>query len=181
MALKRIIFSLLLVLAAGGHSFSQRYISQQGLISFYSDAPVEDISATNRSVTSIFTASTGAIAFSVPINAFEFEKKLMKEHFNDKYMESNRFPRSTFAGTITGFSIGTAGVQRVRAQGKLTIHGIVREIDVPGSFEVKDGSVIMKTKFNVLVADYGIKIPQIVWQNISETIQVTVDLTYNPK
>ena len=181
MALQRIVFSFLLVLVAGSYTFSQRYMAEKGLISFFSDAPVEDITATNNNVTSIFTASTGAIAFSVPINDFEFEKKLMKEHFNDKYMESNRFPRSTFAGTITGYSMGTAGVQRVRAQGKLTIHGIVKEIDVPGSFEVSNGTVIMKTRFNVLIADYGIKIPQILWQNVSDEIQVTIDLTYNPK
>lgn len=181
MAFLRIVFASLLVLTAGSSTFSQRYMAEKGLISFFSDAPVEDITATNRNVTSIFTASTGAIAFSVPISDFEFEKKLMKEHFNDKYMESDRFPRSTFAGTITGYSMGTAGVQRVRAQGKLTIHGIVKEIDVPGSFEVREGTVVMKTKFNVLIADYGIKIPQILWQNVSDEIQVTVDLTYNPK
>lgn len=177
----RIIFFALLVLPAVSHTFSQRYMAEQGLISFYSDAPVEDITASNRNVTSIFTASTGAIAFSVPIRDFEFEKKLMKEHFNDKYMESDRFPRSTFSGTITGFSMTSNGPQRVRAQGKLTIHGIVKEIDVPGSLEVKDGIVHMKTRFNVLLADYGIKIPQLLWENISEEIQITVDLTYNTK
>lgn len=169
------------MLVAGSYTFSQRYIAEHGLISFYSDAPVEDITATNNNVTSIFTASTGAIAFSVPISDFEFEKKLMKEHFNDKYMESTRFPRSTFAGTIAGYSMTTTGQQRVRAQGKLTIHGIVKDIDVPGSFEVSNGTIKMKTRFNVLVADYGIKIPQILWQNISDQIQVTVDLTYNSK
>ena len=181
MAILRIVFASLLVLTAGSSTFSPRYMAEKGLISFFSDAPVEDITATNPNVTSIFTASTGATAFSVPISDFEFEKKLMKEHFNDKYMESDRFPRSTFAGTITGYSMSTAGVQRVRAQGKLTIHGIVKEIDVPGSFEVREGTVVMKTKFNVLIADYGITIPQILWQNVSDEIQVTVDLTYNPK
>lgn len=181
MAFPRIVLSFLLVLVAEGYTFSQRYMAEKGLISFFSDAPVEDIAAINHNVTSIFTASSGAIAFSVPVSDFEFEKKLMKEHFNDKYMESNRFPRSTFAGTITGYSMGNAGVQRVRAQGKLTIHGIVKEIDVPGSLEVTNGTVVMKTRFNVLIADYGIKIPQILWQNVSDEIQVTVDLTYNPK
>ncbi|HEX7014280.1 MAG TPA: YceI family protein [Cyclobacteriaceae bacterium] len=177
----RIIFSALLLLLAVSNTFSQRYMAEQGVISFFSDAPVEDISATNRNVTSIFTAATGGIAFSVPVRDFEFEKKLMKEHFNDKYMESDRFPRSTFSGTITGFSMTASGPQRVRAQGKLTIHGIVKEIDVPGSFEVKDGAIHMKTRFTVRLADYGIRIPQLLWENISEEIQITVDLTYNPK
>src|SRR5690606_14482243 len=135
--MRTIFFALLLLPAVS--TFSQRYMAEGGMISFYSDAPVEDITATNQNVTSIFTASTGAMAFSVPVRDFEFEKKLMKEHFNDKYMESDRFPRSTFSGAIIGYSMNASGPQRVRAKGKLTIHGIVHEIDVPGSFEVKDG------------------------------------------
>lgn len=177
--MRTIFFALLLLPAVS--TFSQRYMAEGGMISFYSDAPVENITATNQNVTSIFTASTGAIAFSVPVRDFEFEKKLMKEHFNDKYMESDRFPRSTFSGAIIGYSMNASGPQRVRAKGKLTIHGIVHEIDVPGSFEVKDGGIVMKTRFNVLLADYGIRIPQLLWENISEEIQITVDLTYNPK
>ncbi|HEY4654484.1 MAG TPA: YceI family protein [Cyclobacteriaceae bacterium] len=178
---RQIIYSLLFLLGTGSPLYSQRYIAEKGQISFYSDGAIEDITAVNNNVTSLFTGSTGAVAFSVPIKDFEFEKKLMREHFNDKYMESTRFPRSTFAGTVTGYSMDASGAQRVRAKGKLTIHGIVKEIDVPGSLEVRNGAVLVKTRFTVLIADYGIKIPQILWQNVSEEIQITVDLTFNQK
>jgi polyisoprenoid-binding protein YceI len=72
------------------------------------------------------------------------------------------------------------GVQNVRAKGKLTIHGIVKTIDVPGTFEVKENTLNIKSKFKILMADYDIKIPAVLWKNISEEVEVTIDLTYKP-
>lgn len=181
MTITRLIFSGLLFLTTLDVLVAQRYLSEHGHISFYSEAPVENIRSDNDNVTSIFTSTSGAIAFSVPVKDFQFEKKLMQEHFNDKYMESNRFPRSTFVGSITGFSMNTIGRQNVRAKGKLTIHGIVKDIDVPGAIEIKNDQIRMNAKFKVLVADYGITIPQLLWKNVSEEIEITVDLTFNPK
>ena len=161
--------------------FAQRYVAENGFISFFSQAPVENIKADNNKVTSLFSAENGTIAFSVPIKEFQFEKKLMQQHFNDKYMESDRFPRSTFAGKVTGYSLSSSGLQSVRAKGKITIHGIVKEIDVPGTLEVKNGNLIIKTKFKVLNKDYGIVIPQILWKNVSEEIEIAIDMTYKPQ
>jgi hypothetical protein len=157
---------------------AQRFVAENGFITFFSQAPVENIQADNRNVTSLFSADNGTIAFSVPIKEFQFEKKLMQEHFNDKYMESDRFPRSTFSGKVTGYSLTATGLQSVRARGKLTIHGIVKEVDIPGTLEVKNNNIIIKTKFKVLNKDYGIVIPQILWKNVSEEIEITIDMTY---
>jgi polyisoprenoid-binding protein YceI len=157
---------------------AQRYVAENGSISFFSQAPVENIEAGNNKVTSLFNVSDGMVAFSVPIKEFQFEKKLMQEHFNDKYMESDRFPRATFSGKVTGYSMTGAGLQSVRAKGKLSIHGIVKEIDVPGTFEVKNGQVVVKSKFKVLNKDYGIEIPQLLWKNVSEEIEITINMTY---
>ena len=159
-------------------ALAQRYTCEDGKVIFFSDAPVEDIEAVNNKVSSIFTADRGVIVFSVPIKEFQFEKKLMQEHFNDKYMESARFPRSTFAGTLSGYSLDKSCVQDVRAVGNLTIHGILRSVDVKGTLEVKGSTLIMKAKFKVLMAHYDIKIPAILWENISEEVEVTLDLTY---
>jgi len=171
-------FFFLLFIFSCSHVIAQRYITQAGTVSFFSAAPVENIKAETADVTSIFISDDGTIAFSVPIKGFQFEKKLMQEHFNDKYMESDRYPRSTFSGVITGFNMNTTNLQSVRAKGKLTIHGITKPIDVPGTLEVKNGLVYMKSKFKVKTADYGITIPTLLWKNISEEIEITIDLTY---
>lgn len=159
---------------------AQKYTAEKAFISFFSDAAIEDITAENTKVSTIFNSTTGDIVFSVPIKDFKFAKALMQEHFNEKYMESEKFPKATFQGKLINFDMTKGGSQDARAQGKLTIHGVTNEIDVPGTFEVSGKKVTMKSKFMVKVADYEITIPQLLFQNIAEQVEVTVDFTYKP-
>jgi hypothetical protein len=161
--------------------WAQKYTAEKAFISFYSDAPLEDISAENKKVTTLFNAATSDLVFSVPIKDFKFEKSLMQEHFNEKYLESEKFPKATFQGKVEGFDPGKPGEQQVKANGKLSIHGVTREINVPGTMEVSGNKIVMKSKFMVKVADYDITIPQLVFQNIAEEVQVTVDFIYKPQ
>lgn len=175
----RLSFILIYLLLARPLSASaQRFVVENGEITFFSKATVENIKSENKKVNSIFNAASGNIAFSVPIRDFKFEKQLMQEHFNDKYMEALKFPNATFAGKITGFDGARTGVQNVQAAGKLTIHGVTKDVDVPGTIEFNGGRIIVKSAFKATLADYGIKIPQILWQNIADQADVTINLTY---
>jgi polyisoprenoid-binding protein YceI len=147
---------------------------------FFSKTPVEDINAKNTAVNSLFNSATGDIAFSMMMKDFEFKKSLMKEHFNEKYLETDKFPKSTFQGKLIGYSVDKAGVQEVKGSGKLTIHGVTKEVETTGTVEFVNGKAIAKSKFIVLLKDYDIKIPQLLWKNIAESIDVTIDLTYKP-
>lgn len=161
---------------------AQKYVAEKSLITFFSDAAVEDITAANEKASSVFNTQSMEIAFSVPIKEFQFPKKLMQEHFNgEKYMESEKFPKSTFSGTVSGFSLNAKGVQQAKATGKLTIHGVTTPIEILGTAEVMGDKINLKAKFIVKLADYKIKIPQILWQNIAEQVEVTIDFTYKPQ
>ncbi|QOI98022.1 MAG: YceI family protein [Flammeovirgaceae bacterium] len=160
---------------------AQKYSVAEGVITFFSSATLEDIKADNRKVASVFNTASGEIAFSIPINQFQFEKKLMQEHFNEKYLESDKYPKSTFAGKVEGFTMGKPGMQQATAKGKLTIHGVTRDVEIPGTIEVQAGSLKLQSKFMVKLEDYNVKIPKLMWQNIAEQVEVTVDLTYKPQ
>ncbi len=161
-------------------AYAQKFSSETGYISFFSDAVVEDIKAENRLVGSLFNAATGELVYIVKVKDFQFDKSLMREHFNEKYMETEKHPKSTFNGKLEGFRPGTAGIQRVRAVGKLSIHGVTRDITIPGTLEFKNGKAHLKAKFMVKLADYNIEIPKIIWQNIAEEVEVEVDYIYKP-
>ncbi len=150
-------------------------------VSFYSHAPIEDITAVNKKTAAIFNAATSEIVFSVPIKEFDFAKSLMKEHFNEKYMETEKFPKATFQGKLEGFDGGKTGEQTVRAIGKLTIHGVERDISESGTVEVKGKNMVMKSKFKVKLEDYQIVRPQLLWQNIAEEVEVTLDFVFKPQ
>ena len=159
---------------------AQKYTVEKSLVSFYSEATMEDIQATNKKAQSILIKESGEVAFSIPIKDFEFDKKLMKEHFNEKYMETEKYPKSTFQGKITGYNSSISGEQKAEATGKIMIHGITKEITIPGTIEFINGKIIIKSKFIVKLEDYEVKIPQLLWQNIAEEIEVSIEFTYKP-
>jgi hypothetical protein len=169
---------LLISLLITASSFCQKFRSDKGQISFFSDGVIEDIAAENVAVGSLFNTATGELVFIVPIKDFKFQKSLMREHFNEKYMETDRFPKSTFQGKIIGFSPTATGEQKVKAVGKLTLHGVTKEIDVPGTVDITNDRAFMKSRFKVKLKDYSIKIPTIVWQNIAEEVEIKIDFTY---
>jgi len=176
----RFISTLLLVIA-GWSTQAQKYVAEKSTVSFYSHAVLEDIKADNAKAVSIFNQTTNDIAFSVPIAEFQFAKPLMKEHFKEKYMETEKYPTSTFQGKISGFDFNAKGIQQTKAAGKLTIHGVTRDVEIPGTIEKQGSKLLMKAKFIVKLEDYNITIPQIVWQNIAEQVEVTVDFVYKPQ
>ena len=159
-------------------SVGQVYKSEKSMVTFFSDAAVEDIKAENTRSTSEINLGTGDLKFVVKNINFEFEKALMKEHFNEKYMETERFKESKFVGKLSGFDKNASGEQSVRAAGKLTIHGQTKDVDVPGTMQLINDQLTVKSKFMVKLEDYKIKIPKLLWQNIAEEVEVSIDFTY---
>lgn len=160
---------------------AQKYSTEKTYVLFFSHAAIEDIKAENTMSVGAFNSSTGDIAFSIPIKEFQFAKSLMQEHFNEKYMDTEKFPKSTFQGKLTGYDANATGVQNVKSNGKLTIHGETQEVEIPGTIEKIGDKLSMKSKFIVKLEDYKIKIPQLMWQNIAEQVEVTVDFSLKPQ
>jgi polyisoprenoid-binding protein YceI len=162
-------------------SNAQKYTTEKTFVSFFSDAAIEDITAENTKTAGVFNAATGDIAFSVPIKEYQFQKSLMQEHFNEKYMETEKYPKSTFQGKVNGYDANATGTQSVTSTGKLTIHGETKDVEIPGTIEKQGDKLIMKSKFIVKLEDYKITIPQLLWQNIAEQVEVTADFTFKPQ
>ena len=171
--------SIMLFLITGQVS-AQKYVTKNGFIKFYSEAPLETIQADNRQVNAALDAATGEFVFKVLMKSFEFKKALMQEHFNENYVESDKFPNSTFSGKITNINqidFTKEGTYEAQVEGDLTIHGVTKKVSEKGTFTVKAGDKVHgMSKFNVKVSDYDIKIPGTVVNNISQTIEVTVDV-----
>ncbi len=173
----RIFLHLFLILIATAVS-GQKFVSEQSAVSFYSHAAIEDITAKNKNATSIFNSATGEIVFSIPVTDFVFDKSLMQEHFNEKYLETEKYPKSTFKGKIVGFSESATGEQQVKAQGKLTLHGVTKDIDVSGTAIMKSKKIVLQSKFIIVLEEYNIERPKFAWKNIAEQVEVTVEFTY---
>ena len=158
---------------------AQKYLTKNGHIKFYSETPIETIEADNQQVNAALDPLTGDFVFKVLMKSFQFEKALMQEHFNENYVESHKFPNSTFQGSITNLDqvdFNSPGTYDAMIEGSLTIHGVTQQISEKGTFTVENDKIKGYSKFNVRPADYDIKIPKAVMNNIAEVIEVTVDV-----
>ena len=179
------IFTLLIAFSLVVFGFTNHsggiYKSNTGNIGFFSHTAVEDIKADNHKVKTAFDATSGKMQFSVAIKDFKFEKALMQEHFNEKYMESTKYPRSTFNGTIDNVSaikFDTDGTYTSTVSGKLKIKDVTKQVSTTGTFVVKGGKVNAKATFNVNPEDYNVKIPRVVRDRISNNLKISVDVDY---
>lgn len=180
---KNFVIALALVLSAS-LSFAQgKYYTKTGKITFYSKAPLENDEAVNKTVTAVLDSKSGAIQFAVQMKGFEFEKQLMQQHFNENYVESDKYPKSEFKGTITNNSAidyTKEGTYTVQVKGQLTIHGVTKNITSAGTLKIIGGNIDASSTFNVLLSDYNIKIPAIVKDKVSNTIKIAVDSHLEP-
>lgn len=158
----------------------ERFLTKTGKINFYSKAPLEDITADNEKVLSIIDASTGAMAIQINMKEFQFKKALMQEHFNENYVESDKFPNATFKGNILNFENINNTKSEFTVKGTLTIHGVSKETEIKANFTKKDDAILVDGNFMVALKDYDIKIPKIVFMNIAENIKVTFDFNHQP-
>ena len=182
--MKKIILLLALFAFLNRHANAQIYYTKNGSVSFFSKTSLENIDAGNNQVISVLNMGTGALQFSLLNNAFHFPKAKMETDFNEDYMESDKYPRSTFKGTITSLSdvnFNKDGSYPVIVNGDLTIHGVTKNISAPGTIVIKNGNVSATSSFKVLVGDYKIKIPSIVSNKIAENIEVKVSCNYQKK
>lgn len=177
-----LILSLLLFSAAGSVLGQGKYLTNTGHISFYSHTAIEDITADNKNVASVIDASSGEFIIIVKISDFIFEKKLMQEHFNENYLESEKYPKATFKGRILNYTkvdFSVDGLYEVKVEGEMTIHGITHKVTEAGSLELSSGSIIARTKFLLNPEDYNIKIPRVVRKNISENLELRIELKHH--
>jgi hypothetical protein len=158
-----------------------KYMSKAGYISFFSASIMEDIEAKNNKVAAVFDLGSGQLAFSVPVREFQFKRTLMQEHFNENYMESDKYPKATFTGQLTNAAqvlkqLPTA-TQNVEVEGQLTLHGVTRKVAVSGTLQLRDGQLVIFAYFNIAPADYAIDIPLLVREHIAKSVSVRVSMT----
>ena len=157
---------------------AQIYMGKSNEISFFSDGPIEDISAVSKSAQVVMNTAKNDIAIKVTVKGFDFEKELMQEHFNEKYMESDKYPYATFTGKIKDtIDYKKDGTYKVTVVGKLNMHGVEKERTITGTITVKGGEIFIESKFVVALKDHKIEIPTLVAQNIAELVEVTIKST----
>lgn len=175
-----IVFFLLGVLNV---SIAQLYTAKpdKSVISFFSSSPLEDIKAINTKSAFVLNTATNDLHVGVTMVYFKFEKALMEEHFNENYVESDKYPTSVFKGKILeNIDYSLDKENKVTVKGTLSLHGVTKEVEMKGTLSKKDDSILIASDFKIKIADYNIKIPSLYVQNIAEVVDVSVTATLVP-
>lgn len=157
--------------------------ASNGKIKFVSEAPLELIEAESNELNGILSSENQSFAFSVSIYSFfGFNSPLQKEHYNENYLESEKYPKATFTGSIIDeIDLFTDGVIKARAKGKFTIHGVENTQMIDIVLSITENEIEIKGEFDIELEDYQISIPRIVNKKIAETIHVTVNVKLKKK
>ncbi len=175
-----LLLALLLLVASLPGRAQGKYMTKAGRVSFFSTSIIEDIEARNTSAAAVLDLGAGQLAFAVPIKEFVFKRTLMQEHFNENYMESDKYPRATFTGHFTGgdaATLGVLGAHTIQVEGDLMLHGVTHHVTTAGTLELKSGQLLAFAFFSVAPADYAIEIPLLVRENIAKIVSIRVALT----
>ncbi len=163
----------------------QKFFTKNGKINFDATSPSspERVEAVNRSATCVVDTKSGAMQFVALMKGFEFERALMEEHFNENYMESDKFPKAEFKGEIKDnddINYSKDGTTIVKVKGKLTMHGEAEDVDAEGKIIIQNGKITAMADFTVKLSDYKISIPGLVADKISKTARITVSCSLEP-
>jgi polyisoprenoid-binding protein YceI len=153
--------------------FGQLYMTKTGESSFFSETPMENIAAVNKQVLVILNTTNGEIAIKMQQRGFHFPNKLMEEHFNENYMETDKYPAAVFTGKIKDpVDYSKDGNYNVSADGILDIHGIRQNRTLKGQLTISGGQITLISAFDVKLTDHKIEVPSLVVTKISEVISV---------
>ena len=174
-------FLLLAVTIAFGQS---KYMTKSGSMSFEASQPTfEPIEATHSAVSALLNADTGELAVLALVRGFRFPLALMEEHFNENYIESHQYPKTSFKGSILNFDSNALSNQprTVQLTGELSMHGVTKPSLCLLPLPKSDEQITLTSSFSVKTSDFGIKIPSLVRKQIDENVQVEVSLPLQRK
>jgi len=181
---KNIVFAAAVLMVSGLKSQPVTiYHTTSGRIDFRSDAPLEIIRASSNDLLGVLDISKNNFSFKVVIRSFEgFNSPLQKEHFNENYLESDKYPEASFKGKIIeDADLTVDGTYEVRAKGNLTIHNVTQERIIKCAVTVKNKIITIHSNFTVLLSDHNIPIPKVVYQKLANEIKVEVTATLEPR
>ena len=183
--MKKTLFLSFVLIALSQLVSAQKYFTKNGSISFDATSPgsPENITADNRTVRCIIDVASDSINFKAAMKAFTFERALMQEHFNENYVESNKYPDAIFKGVISNMSsiaFTKDGSYPATVKGKLTMHGETRDVEAAGKINVSKGKITATANFSVLLSDYKVNVPGVVADKVSKTAKITVNCALEP-
>ena len=163
---------IVLFLFSCQYAHSQVLNFDHGEVEFYTSSILSDIEASSEEIQATIDLQTKQVDITIPIESFEFEYEMMQDHFNEEYMESDKYPNATFQGTISEDISNLSAVKEVSVAGQLTIHGVTKESSFKAQLSKKDEFTMVKCKFTIVFSDYDVDEPSILTKSVAKDVEM---------
>lgn len=140
------------------YSNAQKQLSTKNAVIRFVAKDDKDIDAINNKAVARLE-SNGSLSFIMLLKDFHFENDLMQDHFNEDYVESDKYPRAFFNGQITNFktvNLTKDGKYPVQVSGNMQVHGTNKNVQTNGILEVSGKTIKANAKFTVRLKDFNI-------------------------
>lgn len=159
---------------------AQKFTTKTGSLKFEASvASFEEVAAENKNTSAVLETSSGEIAVLALMKGFRFKVALMEEHFNENYVESDKYPKASFKGKIEDFDVSklSSSAKVFKISGDLTLHGKTKKISSAAKISKSGDKIIIAGNFDVKPEDFAIEIPKIVSKKVADVIQVSFNLS----
>ena len=176
--MKKLIVLLLLFVGTVNVS-AQKYMTKTGSLKFEASVDsFEEIAAENKNTSAILESSTGEIAVLTLVKGFRFKIALMEEHFNENYIESDKFPKATFKGKVEDFDVAklSSASGMFKISGDLTLHGKTKKVTTNAKISKSGDKITITGNFEAKPEDFDIEIPKLVSKKVADKVKITFNL-----
>ena len=174
--------SLLLLVLVSNTSYAQEYTTTEGNANFKAKMPLNSYMGKSDRLHGSINFETGEVAFKVPVKPIKTDKDKRDEHMYE-LLEAEKNPNVVFDGKlIDDFYFDKKTVQTVRVQGDFTLAGTTRQITVPIDLKlVSEGEIQLYASWSLLITDYGLEPPSIVFVKVNDKHDLSVDAVLQAK
>lgn len=158
---------------------------REGTLSFQGHATAGDFTGTTAEISGAMTGGDNLSEVrgwvEAPVGTLVTGNDRRDRDLN-KSLESDRFPTIRFDLAGVRPAGGTGDSVAVELLGKLTIHGISRDVTLPGSVRLRGDQVHVRSEFPLNLKDYkvGGLSKMLGMLKMYEDIEVRVDLRFGP-
>jgi len=169
--MRLLILVITIIFFGAGEAQTQVLSFDHGKVEFHTSNIMSDIEAESKVIDARLDIQTGQVDISIPISSFEFEYEMMQDHFNEEYLESEKYPKASFKGQITQdiTAIETSG--EVNITGDLSIHGVTKAISFTATLSQQDGFTRVKCVFPIVFKDFNVEEPSILSKAIAKDVE----------
>ena len=163
--------------------FAQKYTTRDAYVYFNpnKDQTKKDYEAASKQGTAVLNVPTSEVALLMPIKTFRFNNALLEEHFNENYLESNKFPNATYKGKLNGFKpemLTKNGTYNLSSSGQVTMHGVTKPFAGQVTLVVNGKVATFNCNFGIRAGDYKIDVPAIVKPKLADVTPLQAKIKF---